>query len=114
MFLEKVKALFPETAGEVMTENVIAMLDIVADADKAIEDAREATRLAEKSIESMKSEVENLRRENDSLRDINIKALLNATGEPTVKEEVEEKQEEEKGDMKTLAEILEEGVTING
>lgn len=108
LFLADVKALLP--TGDI-PEYVFRMVELVSEADKAISDAWERARLADVTISETKETIRRLEEENARLREVNISALLNQSGErksePEKKEEVEEKEK-----IKTIEEIKKEGVDI--
>lgn len=106
-FLAEVKQLLP--SGDI-PEYVFRMVEIVSDAEKAIAESYERTHLAEVTIEQSKETIARLEDENARLRDVNIRALLNQSSEET--EEVkEEKVDVENGEkIKSLEEVIKEGV----
>lgn len=104
-FLEEIKLLLP---GGDMPEYVFKMVELMSEAEKAIEEAYERCSLADATVVETKETIARLEDENKRLRDINIKALLNQP-DAIVSEKKEEKEDDEP-EIKTVEQILEEGV----
>lgn len=107
MFVEMMKELIPAGTAD-LPEYIFGMVEIAEKADAAMQDAEEKARITEQTLEEANDRITQLTDENNRLREVNIKALLNGG---TPKEEEPEPEPDGDG-VKTVAEIVKEGVDL--